>query len=170
MVSFISKLRGFVEEFPLRFVQDSHQIFFWIWDQESLQIRSFSLMIWGGFESPKNGYGLITFGLITGSTFLLCLSDVNESIKIVVWFSKRRPQVFLHCVLSRAKKNETCWSKIHWGLAEIVPKTALRHTFLKPSTQSICVDRVIHGFWVFWTLPPLMTGWSNPDALLIGFV
>ena len=28
MVSFISKLRGFVEEFPLRFVQDSHQIFF----------------------------------------------------------------------------------------------------------------------------------------------
>ena len=53
MITSLEKLRGFVEGFALRFVQDLHQIFFFIWDQESLKIRSFLLKIWDGF-------GLIT--------------------------------------------------------------------------------------------------------------
>ena len=62
MISFHEKLRGFVEGFSLKFVQNSHQIFFWNLgsglDKDSV-IFTNDL---GWIRIPKKGFGLITTG------------------------------------------------------------------------------------------------------------
>ena len=60
MISFLEKLRGFVEGFALRFVQDSHQIFFFNLGSGIAKDSVIFANDLGWIPIPKKGFGLIT--------------------------------------------------------------------------------------------------------------